>query len=162
MPPPPAVAVHGLEIPTSFVIPFIGRGRGSMNVRSRPLRSALIGSCAAGAGLLFLAFGAMCVVIGGVVDSALERAHENYSGDDTDALIAMMNAGDIPLKDRNRAVWALGQLGDRRAAAAIEKLLTGGPCDHTAAVCQRELKKALRQCRGGINITRWAWRPFVL
>jgi len=135
-----------------------------MNVRSRPVRSALIVGCAAGAGLLFLTFGVMCVAIGGGVAGVLERARDNYSGDDTDALIAMMNAGDIPLKDRNRAVWALGQSGDQRATVHLEKLLTGGPCDHAhaSAVCQYELKKALRQCRGGINITRWAWRPFVL
>jgi hypothetical protein len=133
-----------------------------MNGRSRSLRSALIVGCAVGAGILFLAFGVICVAIGTGVDDVLERAHDNYSGDDTDALIAMMNAGDIPLKDRNRAAWALGQLGDQRATPHLEKLLTGGPCDHASAVCQHELKKALRQCRGGINITRWAWLPFVL
>jgi hypothetical protein len=132
-----------------------------MNKRSRTIRSALFISSAVGVGILFLAYGVMCLAIGVGVDEALERAHGHYSGEDTAALVAMMNSGDIPLKDRNLAVWALGQLGDTRAGASLEKLLTGEPCDHDSAICQRELKKAIRHCRGGVNITRWAWKPFV-
>ncbi len=74
----------------------------------------------------------------------------------------MVNSGATPLRDRNRAIWAIGQLGDRRALPPLEGLVTGAPCDHAAAVCQYELKKAIRQCRGGVNITRWAWKRFVV
>jgi len=133
-----------------------------MNKRSRTIRSALFIGSAAGGGILILAYGIMCLAIGAGVDDLLERAHGSYSGDDTAALVAMMSSGDTPLKDRNLAIWALGQLGDTRATASLEKLLTGEPCNHDLAICQRELKKAIRGCRGGINITRWAWKPFVL
>ena len=95
-------------------------------------------------------------------DMSIDKARDRFSGNDTNALVAMMNSSDIPLKDRNLAVWALGQLGDTRAAASLEKLLAGKPCEHASAVCQRELKKAIRHCRGGANVTRWAWKPFVL
>lgn len=115
-----------------------------------------------GVGLILLAYGGVCLVIGAGVDDVLEKARVRFSGNDTNALVAMMNSSDIPLKDRNLAVWALGQLGDTRAAASLEKLLTGKPCDHATVVCQRELRKAIRQCRGGANVTRWAWKPFVL
>jgi hypothetical protein len=125
-------------------------------------RPAFLIACAAGAGVLFLGFGIMCLAIGAGVDDVLEKARVRFSGNDTSALVAMMNSSDIPFKDRNMAVWALGQLGDTRAAASLEKLLTGQPCDHASAVCQRGLKKAIRLCRGGANITRWAWKPFVL
>ena len=125
-------------------------------------RPALIRWLLLGVGLLLLAYGGVCLAIGAGVDDVLEKARDRFSGNDTDALVAMMNSGDIPLKDRNLAVWALGQSGDSRAAAALAKLQTGKPCDHTTAVCQRELRKAIRQCRGGANVTRWAWKPFVL
>jgi hypothetical protein len=115
-----------------------------------------------GVGLILLAYGGVCLVIGAGVDDVLEKGRVRFSGNDTNALVAMMNSSDIPLKDRNLAVWALGQLGDTRAAASLEKLLTGKPCDHATVVCQRELRKAIRQCRGGANVTRWAWKPFVL
>jgi len=63
---------------------------------------------------------------------------------------------------RNHAIWALGQLGDKRALPSLEKLYTGEPCDHSKYVCQYELKKAIKLCRGGLNITAWTWRRFVL
>jgi hypothetical protein len=133
-----------------------------MDPKASKGRPALILACAVGAGILLLGYGVMCLAIGAGVDGVLEKARDRFSGNDTNALVAMMNSSDIPLKDRNLAVWALGQLGDTRAAASLEKLLTGKPCEHASAVCQRELKKAIRHCRGGANVTRWAWKPFVL
>ncbi len=117
---------------------------------------------AAGVGLLLLAYGGMCLVIGAGVDKAAGKARRSFPGDPGTALIAVATSENFPFKDRNRAIWALGQLGDVRALAPLEALLTGKPCDHAAAVCQRELRKAIRQCRGGVNLTRWAWRKSVL
>jgi len=68
----------------------------------------------------------------------------------------------IPLKDRNRAIWAVGQLGDVRALVPLGSLLTGKPCDHSSAVCQHEVRKALRLCSGRANLTRWTWRRRVI
>ena len=133
-----------------------------MSSKARIRRPALTLWLMDGTVFLLLAYGVMCLAIGAVVDDALEKAGDGFSGKDANALVAMMNANDRPLKDRNSAVWALGQLGDPRALPSLEGLVTGAPCDHTAAVCQRELRKAIRQCRGGVNITRWAWKPFVL
>jgi len=58
---------------------------------------------------------------------SIDKARDRFSGNDTNALVAMMNSSDIPLEDRNLAVWALGQSGDSRAAAALAKLQTGKP-----------------------------------
>ena len=57
----------------------------------------------------------MCLAIGAGVDNALEKAGGGFPGKDANALVAMMNSNDRPLKDRNSAAWALGQLGDLRA-----------------------------------------------
>ena len=133
-----------------------------MKPLSRPLKTVLVRGLALGAGLLVLAYGLVCWVIGSGVDDALSRASRRFPGLGSDALIAMVNSEEFPLKERNRAVWALGQLGDARAVSSLEALLTGRPCNHDAAICQYELKKAIRQCRGGLNVTRWAWRKSVL
>src|SRR4030042_6144564 len=133
-----------------------------MDPKARIRRPALPLWLLAGTGLLLLAYGVMCLAIGTGVDDVLEKARGGFSGKDTNALVAMMNSNDITLKDRNLAVWALGQLGDPRALPSLEDLVTGGPCDHAAGGCQHELRKAIRQCRGGVNITRWAWKPLVL
>lgn len=102
------------------------------------------------------------MVIGAGVGDVLQTARRGFPGNRTDALLAMVNSSATPLMDRNRAVWAIGQLGDPGALSRLEGLVTGAPCDHAAAICQHELRKAIRQCRGGVNITRWAWKPFVL
>jgi hypothetical protein len=133
-----------------------------MDPKTRIKSPALTLWLTAGIGLLLLAYGGVCLVIGAGVDDAMTRALDRFPENGTGALISVARSADFPLKDRNRAVWALGQLGNVRALAPLESLRTGKPCDHAVAVCQRELKKAIRQCRGGVNITRWAWRKFVL
>jgi hypothetical protein len=112
--------------------------------------------------LLLFAYGSVCLIIGAGVGDAMTRALERFPENGTDALIFVAGSADFTLKARNRAIWALGQIGDVRALGRLESLRTGKPCDHGAAVCQHELRKAIRQCRGGVNITRWAWKPFVL
>jgi hypothetical protein len=53
---------------------------------------------------------------------------------------------------KNEAVWTLGQLADSRALPALESLRTGIPCSRPCRkddhICQYELEKAIRGCRG--------------
>jgi len=125
------------------------------------LRKTLARGWAPAAGLLVLAYGIICWTIGSGVNDVLSRAARHHPGKGSEALIAVMTSEEFPLGERNRAVWALGQLGDAEAVPSLEALVTGKPCEHATSICQYELKKAIRQCRGGLNITRWAWRPFV-
>lgn len=115
----------------------------------------------AGAALLLTIYVGIYSVIGAGVYGAQTEALDSFPEKGEDALISVAVSADLPLKDRNRAVWVLGQLGDVRALAPLESLWNAEPCDHAVAVCQREVGKAIRQCRGGFNPTRWAWRPFV-
>jgi hypothetical protein len=92
------------------------------------------------------------------VHAASEVALHDQQGDGVLALMAYVESPTRSLRARNRAVWALGQLGDARALPVLEKHLTGGDCDHDRVLCQHELRKALRLCRGGTNISAWIWR----
>ena len=70
-------------------------------------------------------------------------AQEDFPGDDVQALVAVLESDAQPLKERNRAIWALGHLRDARALPALEAAWTGQACNHDEAVCQYELRKAL-------------------
>lgn len=92
------------------------------------------------------------------VQTASEAALQEQPGDPVLSLMAYVDAPQHTLRDRNRAVWALGQLGDARALSVLEKHFTGGDCDHAHGLCQRELGKAIRLCRGGSNVAAVLWR----
>jgi hypothetical protein len=81
------------------------------------------------------------------INRASEMALREQPGDPILALIAFANSGTQPLGERNRAVWALGQLRDRRALPVLEKHYTGAPCDHARGLCQKELRKAMNLIR---------------
>ncbi len=70
-------------------------------------------------------------------------AMREFPGDRVEALVALVES-DRSFGERNRAVWALGQLRDRRALPVLKRYYTGAPCDHARYLCQYELKKAIR------------------
>jgi hypothetical protein len=47
--------------------------------------------------------------------------------------------------ERNRAVWALGQMRERRALAVLANYRTHRKCDHDREICQYEIEKALKR-----------------
>ena len=99
-----------------------------------------------------------CWNIGSGVRVISAKATQQYSGDRVEALITYMQSEKHSLKNRNRAVWALGQIGDERALSALEKFHKGKPCDHDKYLCQYELKKAIDLCKGGLNLCAWVTR----
>ena len=106
-----------------------------------------------------LAFLAVSWQIGSDVHAAGTMAVREYGGDRVRALIAYADSPSHSLRDRNRAVWALGHIGDPRALPFLEEQYTGKACDHDRMLCQRELAKAIRLCRGGVNLPALVWRP---
>ncbi len=133
-----------------------------MDVRTGKKGRSVAAGLAAFVGVLALAYGGISLAIGAGIDDAVSKAARTFPGDPAEVLIAMATSEGVALKDRNRAVWALGQLGDARALAPLGSLLTGKPCDHAVAVCQHEVRKAIRLCRGGISVTRRTRRPSVV
>ncbi len=108
--------------------------------------------------LLAFAYGMACWNIGAGVKSISEEAVEIYPGNVVPALMDYMDSKEHSLHKRNRAVWALGQLGDPMALPALNKYYTGRPCDHFRFLCQHELKKAIKMCKGAWNASAWTWR----
>jgi HEAT repeat protein len=107
----------------------------------------------------FLAFVSIAeLAIGLGVRRFSQIAQEQFSGDRVGALVQMVECEYCDLRDRNHAVWALGQLADRRALPVLEKYCTGEECDHLHKICQYELKKALRLARSGHNSEALLWR----
>jgi len=74
------------------------------------------------------------------------RAQREFPGDRVEALLALVESERHPFSQRNRAVWALGQIGDPRALPVLRKHYTGAECQHDKFLCQYELKKAIDLC----------------
>lgn len=107
---------------------------------------------------LFLAYAAFAA-LGWWVQSEAHatgaQAVRAFHGDEVGSLIALVESDARTLGDRNRAVWALGQIGDPRALPTLQRHYTGAPCDHSRFLCQKELKKALDRCDGRNWAPRW-------
>ena len=97
-------------------------------------------------------------LIGSGVHAASEAALLERPGERVPALMAYIESPTHTLQARNRAVWALGQLGDARALPVLEKHFTGRECEHSRALCQHELRKAIRLCHGATNMSAFIWR----
>ena len=108
--------------------------------------------------LILGGFLAICAAIGSGVRSISAEAVQEQPGDQVLALMAYVESEKHSLSERNHAVWALGHLGDPRALSVLNRYFTGAPCDHEHALCQYELSKAIRLCKGGTNITALFWR----
>ncbi|MFB0524791.1 MAG: HEAT repeat domain-containing protein [Phycisphaerae bacterium] len=104
---------------------------------------------------LFITYLMACWSIRSSVKEISAEATQQYQGDRVEALIAYINSEDHNLKEKNHVVWALGQLGDERALPVLEKSYTGQPCNHDKSLCQRELRRAIKLCKGGLNLTAW-------
>ena len=98
------------------------------------------------------------------VQRVCEKALREHPGDRVQALIACVDSREYSYHERNRAIWALGQLGDRRALPSLKDHLTGQPCDHERdGFCQGELKDAIQKLEGGrFNLPAVLWRGVVM
>lgn len=78
---------------------------------------------------------------------ASEAALHDQPGDVVLALMTYVESPNHTLRERNRAVWALGRLRDARALPVLKRHLTDGACDHERLLCQHELRKAITLLR---------------
>ena len=94
--------------------------------------------------LLLLLQGYIRLSVLATSDSAVER----FGGDRISGLAAMVNCSECRLKDRDMAVWALGELRDRRALPVLRAHYKGGKCNHSSELCQYNLGKAILKIEG--------------
>ena len=93
-----------------------------------------------------------------------EMATRKYPGDKVEALMKFVETEERGYRAElyranNRAFWALGQLGDKRALPFLKGLLTGGPCDHETNLCQGEIQEAIDILeRDQFNLPKFLWR----
>lgn len=126
---------------------------------------ALFFGVSVGLSIVLLFFVVTASWIGFTVKSECREAREIYGGTSLDALMALVDDGGRDFRSRNRAVWALGQLGDGRALPVLKKFYTGRvPAGEpiNKMMSQHELKKAIRLAEGGLNITAFIWRNGIL
>jgi len=105
--------------------------------------------------VILVAYFMACWSIRSSVKEISAMAVQEYPGERVEALMTYVNSENHSLKQRNRAVWALGQIGDSRALPMLQGFYTAGPCDHDRALCQHELQKAIKLCEGSFNATAW-------
>ena len=106
-----------------------------------------------------------CTLIGLDVNQRCEIAQDKYAGDCVDALTAYLKDNSNTLKGRNSAIWALGQIGNKKALPTLKSFYTGNipdkePLDET--ISQYELKKAINLTSGGFNITKLVRENIIL
>jgi hypothetical protein len=110
---------------------------------------------------LFVLYLAVSWSIGQAVENWSREAMAKYGGDRVEALIAQVDCQTCSLTERNHAVWALGQLTDKRALPVLRKYYTGEPCDHSRLICQREITKAIRWTEGNSFMLPQVWRVML-
>ncbi|MBN1256159.1 MAG: hypothetical protein JXA52_00480 [Planctomycetes bacterium] len=77
------------------------------------------------------------------------------------ALIALLESEEYSYQDRNRAVWALGQIGDKRALPPLEILnltVPAGSKGFSQEFSKYGIEKAIQQLNSSFIVTRWMYR----
>ncbi len=91
-----------------------------------------------------------------------EKAKAEFGSDHTVALILLMESERHSFKERNRAVWALGQIGDKRALPNLLKLNNKVPSqtkpwDSSKYYVKYSIEKAIHQINSKFIVTRWMY-----
>ena len=114
-------------------------------MKSKKLRKVLTVTAITCLVVSVCALGAIRLNIQNGLDAWCARAQEAdpHPGDDVAALIAYVQSDSHSLRDRDQAVWALGQARDERSLPVLQAFVTDAECDHSKHLCQNELEKAL-------------------
>ncbi|MFA5128659.1 MAG: HEAT repeat domain-containing protein [Patescibacteria group bacterium] len=117
----------------------------------------------AGVGILVFLFVFLvtCTQIGYDVKKRCELAQSRYGGECVDALMSQV-ADESDRYGKNDAIWALGQLGDKKALPFLETYDNRQPLldreSWNEGISQYELRKAIKLLKSGFNISAFIWR----
>jgi len=84
-----------------------------------------------------------------------EEARQQYPGDEVEALTRAIADEHRTVRDRNHAVWALGQLRDPRGLPVLRRHYADERCRVDKCLSRYELKKAIDLCTGRTSAPRW-------
>ena len=137
-------------------------------MKSKLTKRIVLVSGAAAVGAILLFFLLTGAVIGSQVSETCQDARRIYGSpgpsprnDCVFSLITLLFDEHQDFQSRNRAIWALGQLGDARAFAVLARYYTGKIPSRESpdrTISQYELRKAIALTTGSINITAVVWR----
>ncbi len=101
------------------------------------------------------------IQIGSDVKKRCETAQVYYGGECANALMNQI-ADESKVAGKNDAIWALGQLGDKKVLPFLKKYDNGQPLPDrepwNEGISQYELRKAIKLLESGFNLTAFAWR----
>jgi len=94
------------------------------------------------------------------VKNTCVNAQKEYKENCVNSLIKLIQSDKKTFKEKNTAIWTLGQLADQNALPTLRSLYSGiipskESVDKT--ISQYELKKAIQWCENG-NITSWMYK----
>lgn len=96
----------------------------------------------------------------GDVKSICKEAKKEFQTDCVSSLIAYSRSGNHSDKEKAKAIWALGQIADRKAIPYLENLITQYECsfseEYESYICY-EVKKAIKWCKKG-NLTHYMYQ----
>ncbi|MFH0795088.1 MAG: HEAT repeat domain-containing protein [bacterium] len=93
--------------------------------------------------------------------SICATARDQFPGDNVEALMALAQSEEAGFRDRNKAIWALGQIGDQRALPLLKRLQSeqaeNRDRDPETGIEAYEVGKAIRHCESKFTLTRWMY-----
>lgn len=111
--------------------------------------------------LALIAFFYSFFVIFRDVKATCLKAQGEYGANCVDSLIKYVQSDKNSFRARNSAIWALGQIADKKALPLLYELNKSLPkqekCSYDQYLCKREVQKAIRWCEKG-NVTSWMYR----
>lgn len=137
--------------------------KGLNKTKKSQLKHIFIYLFVTGFGILTILYGIICWTIFSDVKEICEKTYQEFEGDIVEANIKFLQSNQHSLVEKNEVVWVSGQIGDDRALPILEKIYTSVPCEKPCnkknKICQYELEKAIKSCRGdSFSLTRWMYR----
>lgn len=95
-----------------------------------------------------------------VSDISIEAKNE-FGLDTVESLMAVIKSKRSSFKEKNNAIFALGQIGDKRALPILIQLDTDEiqekPWDSSKYIVQYKVEKATEQVNSSFSLTRWMY-----
>ena len=141
-----------------------------MNIEEKPkslmkkttLRKFILSVILIGLVAFIILFAISLSMIFSGVKSICEIASNKFENDNVEALISLIESDEFSFKQKNKAIWALGQIGDRKALPLLRKLDTDEiqkkPLNSNKYIVQYSVEKAIRQINSDFIVTRWMYR----